>query len=201
MNVDHKESAYRSITLHGFILHILTLKCVTWIVGQVMNPHPRSGQRPGGRACVKGSSNRSNHLEFWESLPQFLRNLEKIGRFDQTLSSQQNWRCAFVFYTTKAAGDDACKVGVSGVSYPESQRGTKINTLINNMSFTVAASRATTSGSKVLDNQYKIRSDATQPIVVRWSKDSDVVGWMNEWMILHVSSCSFFLFTRPSYPQ
>eukprot|EP00434_Breviolum_minutum_P005529 symbB.v1.2.004876.t1/scaffold264.1/size247971/17 len=41
-------------------------------------------------------------------------------------------RCAFVFYTTKAAGDDACKV---------------------------------------LDNQYKIRSDASQPIVVRWSKE------------------------------
>ena len=35
---------------------------------------------------------------------------------------------------------------------------------------------------EVLDNQYKIRSDASQPIVVRWSKDSDVVGWMNEWM-------------------
>ncbi|CAK9043770.1 unnamed protein product, partial [Durusdinium trenchii] len=42
-------------------------------------------------------------------------------------------RCAFVFYTTKAAGDDACKV---------------------------------------LDNQYRIRTDAAQPIVVRWSKDS-----------------------------
>eukprot|EP00435_Cladocopium_sp_Y103_P061198 s466_g22.t2 len=41
-------------------------------------------------------------------------------------------RCAFVFYTTKSAGDDACKV---------------------------------------LDNQYKIRSDASQPIVVRWSKE------------------------------
>ena len=31
-------------------------------------------------------------------------------------------------------------------------------------------------GSEVLDNQYKIRSDASQPIVVRWSKDSDFVG-------------------------
>ena len=49
---------------------------------------------------------------------------------------------------------------------------------------------------EVLDNQYKIRSDASQPIVVRWSKDSDVVGWMNEWMILHVSFCSFSCFTK-----
>eukprot|EP00438_Fugacium_kawagutii_P023726 Skav228053 [mRNA] locus=scaffold1188:236390:244750:+ [translate_table: standard] len=42
-------------------------------------------------------------------------------------------RCAFVFYDTKSAGDDACKV---------------------------------------LDQQYKIRSDASEPIVVRWSKDT-----------------------------
>lgn len=41
-------------------------------------------------------------------------------------------RCAFVFYATRSAGEDACEV---------------------------------------LDNQYKIRSDASQPIVVRWSKE------------------------------
>ncbi|CAJ1442983.1 unnamed protein product [Effrenium voratum] len=45
---------------------------------------------------------------------------------------QSGQRCAFVFYSTKSAGDYACSV---------------------------------------LDNQYRIRTNAAQPIVVRWAKD------------------------------
>ena len=70
-------------------------------------------------------------------------------------------RCAFLSYSTKSAGDDACKAGPPR-SCPHLQQ---------NLGHVMSATICTNCRTEVLDNQYKIRRDAPHPIVVRWAKD------------------------------
>ena len=79
-------------------------------------------------------------------------------------------RCAFVFYATRSAGEDACEVETSRIlrSMRQETQG------IQGIQYCQHALHMPCLAAwllEVLDNQYKIRSDASQPIVVRWSKD------------------------------
>ena len=175
-NQDFNVSVANDVEIGLTSLHIETS---TW---QVMNPHPRTGQRPGFCGTT------------WFCPRQMEKWLKWI--------TGHRW-----FLQLRGAHLSSMRPGRLEMMLVKSKTQISVSTLLRHslpffIIFCWENNWNTRTGERsivqpeVLDNQYKIRSDASQPIVVRWSKDSDVVGWMNEWMILHVSFCSFSRFTK-----